>query len=265
MIYLIFPLLFFINCFANVIEPYLHDIEVEESNSGIANIDCVYVINLKNRLSKWKKIQAEFLMHNIKVNRVNAINGWFLKEEEKQTLFGSSPIRMRGGQIGCLLSHLSVIRDAYLRQFNCIWICEDDIMICEDPHQLSSFIHCLNEVCPDWDILYTDVDTKNSSGKRVPSLSSDFRPDEDHWPLEYYTTRIPINHEIDQIRQRFGAYSMIISRSGIKKILNYFTSRFLWTSYDIDIHYIPNIIQFSLNRDLVSVDFTLPSDTEKNN
>ena len=244
------------------IQEYLIEIKETTASSGMNCVDCVYVINLENRKERWQNTNVALNSYGIYPIRVNAINGWNLTEQDKENLLGPYPDRMRGGQIGCLLSHLSVIRDAYEREYQCIWVCEDDIKIIENPHQLSDIIEKLNTLDPCWDILYTDVDAKNSKGERIPSLMSDFRLDQIYFPIEYYRQRIKVNEDISEIKQRFGAHSMIVSKRGIEKILNYFTKLYLWTAYDIDIHYIPCIKQYALNRDLVSVDYTLGSDTE---
>ena len=65
-----------------------------------------------------------------------------------------------------------------------------------------------------------------------------------------------------RIYQRFGAYSMILSKTGIENVLRHFTNNYLWTSYDVDIHYIPGIRQYCVNRDVVSINYKIRSDTE---
>lgn len=252
----------FISYADSPLNDYLFNIEIENENSGMNIIDCVYVINLEKRSDKWIRTKEALNKYLIYPNRVNAFNGWLMTQEEKQNLFGTYPIILRGGEIGCLISHISVIRDAYQRGYECIWVCEDDIAIYESPHKLRRILTKLYSLIPDWDVLYTDIDSKDSEGNRVPSISSLFRPDQQYHSLDYYTTTKQIHKDILEIRQRFGAYSMLISRRGIEKILNYFSNVYLWASYDVDIHYIPSIKEFSLTRDLISIDFNQPSDTK---
>jgi len=243
------------------IENFLINIELQNSYSGMQNVDCIYVINLEHRFEKWLTTKKGLESYGIYPNRVNAINGWQFSEEVKQSLLGPHPLRLRGGQIGCILSHISALQDANKKGFEIIWVCEDDIEICENPHQISQYLALLSNLDPQWDILYTDSDSKNSEGMRVPSLVSDFRPDLPHFPPSYYIQRRFVHGDIQRIYQRFGAYSLLISKKGIRKILDHFLNNYLWTAYDIDIHYVPNIRQYCIHRDLVSINYKTPSDT----
>jgi len=51
---------------------------------------------------------------------------------------------------------------------------------------------------------------------------------------------------------RYGAYSMIVSKKGIQKILNYFDKNRFYTPYDIDIHFIPKINEYICNEEIVT-------------
>lgn len=246
------------------IENYLTEIVVQDFVSGINGVDCVYVINLEHRPQKWIEVRNAFNAFGIHPNRVNAINGWMLSKEDQQMLCGNYPLRLRGGQIGCILSHISILQDAFKRGYSVIWVCEDDIQICENPHQLSNLISQLSIIDSEWDVFYTDSDSKNRFGEIAPSVSSDFRPDFPHRDLLYYTKKEIINQDLIRKNQRFGAYSYILSRRGIGKILDHFTKNYLWTSYDIDMHYTPEIRQYCMRRDLVSINWKKSSDTEYN-
>jgi GR25 family glycosyltransferase involved in LPS biosynthesis len=242
---------------------YLKPIEISEFESGLELVDCIYVINLDIRPEKWQRMKTLFEAQNIKINRMSGINGWEISEEVKRELVGNYPIRMLGGQFGCYLSHLSTVKDAYKRGFNIIWILEDDIEFTEDVNQIPYLLAKLSGIDPDWDVFYTDIDIKNRAGERIPSVTSDFRPDQEYYPLNCYTARTVIDKDIMKIGQRFGLHSVLISRKGIKKIIDYFTHVYLWTAVDIDIHYIPTIRQYSATRDIVANCISIPpiSDT----
>lgn len=245
---------------------HLSAITLTELDSGFNAVDCIYVINLDRRPEKWERVNALLKDQGMHGNRVSAVDGWSLTEEDQAELAGAYPVRMLGGEVGCLLSHVSAIKDAYERGFNVAWIFEDDIEFAENPHQLSALIKKLNMLDPGWDILYTDVDSKNSSGETILALASDFRPDRPvALPLSYYLFRTRISQDFLLLRQRYGLYSYIVSRKGMKKIYDYFSHVHLWTAADIDIHYIPGIRQYSTIRDIVSIWCHSPfSDTKQN-
>ncbi|HEX2579482.1 MAG TPA: glycosyltransferase family 25 protein, partial [Rhabdochlamydiaceae bacterium] len=195
------------------------------------------------------------------VNRFSAVDGRQLTNEDIKSLRGNYDRPLTKGMIGCLLSHISLLKEAYDRGYNVIWVLEDDIEIVDDIRRIPPLLSALYEIDPDWDVFYTDIDGKNSSnGEYVPSLSSDFRPDDFfHHPLSDYLKREIVGDGIMRIGQRFCTHSLIISRKGIEKIFNYFTHVYLYSQIDIDMHYIPGIRQYSVVKDIVSVN-PAPSD-----
>lgn len=245
--------------FASAIFKHLPSIEITQHNSGLRLIDCIYVINLNERPERWERTQSMCQKYHIYPNRVSAINGWLIPDEEQDELAHPFPRRLRGGQLGCLLSHLSILADAKQRNFDFIWVMEDDIEILEDPKVLVKMIAGLLSLDANWDIFYTDVDFRDDQGGYVRSYDTDFRPGEN--PTNHYLERLNITKDIMRIGCRFGTHSMIISKKGIEKIYKYFTTRPLWTAIDIDIHYIPEIREYSSRRDIVSNLLSSPSDT----
>lgn len=233
------------------LESSLRKIELAEASSGVELVDCVYVINLDERPTKWERMKALCDERGIHAQRVSGINGWKLPRQAFRDL--QVPSRLSPGHLGCLLSHCSVIKDALDRRFEIIWVCEDDLEFVEDVKEVSRLLKIVDQIDPNWDVFYTDRDSKNEQGKRLISVGSDFRPHQKHQPLSYYTRRVAVTPEILQIGQRFGLYSALISRRGMEKIWDYFCQVDLWTSIDIDIHYIPGIRQYASIRDLVTV------------
>lgn len=170
---------------------------------------------------------------------------------------------MRGGQIGCLLSHLSVIVDADKKWYSHIWVCEDDIQINEPKEVIDNLIVNLSSIDPEWDLLFTDPDSKNSRGEHIISWNLYMRPDQPALPLSHYRRRIVVSKDLMRIGQRFGMYSVIISQRGIKKIVDYYSHVYLWYPIDFDIFYIPDIKAYAARRDIVTVNWKIPiSDTE---
>jgi GR25 family glycosyltransferase involved in LPS biosynthesis len=240
--------------FETPIVKYLIDyIYMDCRYSNIHPIECVYVINLDRREDKWKRVSKNFNKYNVCATRVSAIDGWSLTYEQRQELSGNYPVKLQEGHTGCLLSHVSVLKDAYEKGLDLIWIVEDDIEILDNIRKILEILSRLDEIDPDWDVFYTDVDSKNKKGETIQSLSSQFRPDRKYHSLAYYLKRKEVDKDIIKLGQRFGNYSYIVSKKGIKKILDYFTHTYLWAAFDIEIHYIPGIREYSSNYDIVSV------------
>jgi GR25 family glycosyltransferase involved in LPS biosynthesis len=229
---------------------YLKSIEVSETRSGLKPINCIYVINLDERPEKWVRMQPIFKKQGLRVNRVSAINGWKLPKKALWELQGPYRTSITKGEIGCILSHISVLKDAYDRGFEMIWIFEDDVEFLEDIHQIPELLKKLSVIDPDWDIFYTDIDIQKN-GKYIPALAVWSRPDQQLFPLEYYTERRRLCEDIMMVRLRYGMHSVLFSRRGIEKVLHYFTHVYLWSAIDIDIHNIPGIRQYSTTRDMV--------------
>lgn len=233
-----------------------------QPQSGMQSIDCMYVINLKEREEKWKRMQTICAEHTLFPSRVNAVKGTSLTTKTLKKLFGPYPYRrLKRGQVGCLLSHISIFADASARQFNRVWICEDDIEFIEDPHQLPELLDNLSQLDPDWDILYTDIESivpncykefNCEPGTELPNRSHDFRPNQYHYPLSYYLSKCVLNEDFTRIGQRYGSYSYFVSKKGIQKLVNYFLYIYLWTPIDVDVHYVPHIREYRLNKKVVS-------------
>lgn len=227
----------------NVISHQLTEIELTEFHSGIKSIDCIYVINLEKRYERWQRTQAICRSHGLFVNRVNAINGWKLNRRILRELT-TSDHQITKGAIGCLLSHLTILRHALKNQFAAIWIMEDDITFVNNPHQIRSLLKELTEIDPDWDIFYTDI--------------------RNHWNyvIKPIKQKNFITERLLRVGRRYGTHSIILSKKGIEKVFTYFTEKKISTPIDIDIHSIPNIRKYSPAWHITSVVESSISDTE---
>jgi GR25 family glycosyltransferase involved in LPS biosynthesis len=222
------------------------------------NIDFIYTINLDERPAKFESCTSQLHPYGIFPYRFSAVNGWKLtltaindlgikySTGMKTDLMGtyypldgegapcheimSVPGRnyfchcMSRGAIGCALSHLSVLQDALDSGYKAIWVMEDDIQVLQDPHLISKRIDELDKLVGKngWDMLFTDQDTiNNNTGKYVPCLSHARRPNFSPSHPERFAKRTEINKDFRKVGARYGMYSVIIRRSGIKKILNF--------------------------------------------
>jgi len=269
------------------VEKYFKPALNKPESNGIANIDFIYVINLDKRHERYQRTKEALEPFEIYPYRFSAVNGWELPFEALgelgivyQSWMPKGPIcstyRKSGfkehesfevmkevgtayychslsrGAMGCLLSHLSIIQDAYDSGYKTIWVMEDDIKVIGNPHELSFLLNGLNRQAPDWDVLFTDNEIKGSGGVPVPCTMIRPRPLLQVQPLEYYMTRTPLNADITKIGMRFGSASMIINRSGMKKLLDYFKTYKIYFPYDIDNFLVPGINLYTCNKDIVS-------------
>ena len=160
-------------------------------------------------------------------------------QEDGNTYFAMG---LSQGSIGIVLSHLSVLQDAYDSGYETIWIMEDDVDPVADPRQIPQLIQELDTLVDEWDILFTDIDTKNSAGTPVPCRAMASRPNYCMDTLDSYWPRFhAISSNLSRVGMRYGAYSMIVRRSGMEKILNYFKSYGIFLPYDIDFWLVPDI------------------------
>jgi len=268
------------------IEKYFKKIEDKSPGHSMTNVDYIYLINLDHRTEKLQQTLDQLNPYGINPYRFSAVNGWKLSSEAidelgiKYQVGMQSPIAsvfrqedgeeymsfevmkevgvtyfchsLSRGAIGCFMSHLSILQDAYDSGYETIWIIEDDIRVVENPLLLSSLIAKLDFlVSKEWDILFTDNEIKGANGMPVPCGLIRPRPNFQVQPLEYYTKRVKIDEDFTRIGMRFGSHSMIVRRSGMKKILDYVKKYKIYFPYDIEYFYTPGIRLYQCNRDIV--------------
>lgn len=257
--------------------------------SSVRNIDYIYVINLDQRPEKFAKCLEQLSLYGIEPYRFSAVNGWELSldtiNDVGVTLEHWMPkdhwgtyypdfephhevVQMLGrnyfchcmsrGAIGIVLSHLSILQDAYDSGYETVWIMEDDIDILQDPHVLSDLIDELDRIAS-WDVLFTDPDTKNQQGQYVPSFGFAWRPN--YYPPDpsQFSQRVDVG-SFRKVGSRFGAYSMIVRRSGMEKILSFFKKHKIFLPYDIDFVFPDGINLFTVRSDIVSTQIGAHSD-----
>lgn len=275
---------------ASDISNYFKKIEIntDEKIHSLPEIDFIYMINLDRRPERFARSKDALAPFGIVPYRFSAVNGWeeitpkalgelgivfepgieegpvctvyrhagdkeytsFEIMKEKGTAYYCHSLSR--GAIGCLLSHLSILQHAYDSNYNTIWIMEDDIKIISNPRELSYFVQTLNQLAPDWDVFFTDNEIKGGNGEPVPCTVIRPRPLVTLKPLEYYLNRSYLTHDITKIGMRFGSASMIINRSGMKKLLDYFKTYKVYFPYDIDYFFVPEINLYTSNRDIVT-------------
>lgn len=253
-------------------------------------IDFIYMINLDERPEKFAESKRQLAPYKIVPYRFSAVNGWKLSLEDigklalrvepwmKNSIMGTRyPLDLGGqplhemlqpgksyfshcmtrGAIGIVLSQLSILEDAYRSGYKTIWVMEDDIEVIKNPNNLPKYIRQLDALVGknNWDILFTDPDTKNRDGNYVPCLGYAKRPNFSPKNPDRFLVRKKISPIFSKINARYGTYSAIIKRSAIKKIRRFFKKYGVFLPYDMEFYLPENINLYTLNFDVVS---TLP-------
>jgi GR25 family glycosyltransferase involved in LPS biosynthesis len=286
--------------YANI-EDHLKKAEGKLYIHKMRNIDFIYMINLDQRPEKFEAASQQFHNYGIYPYRFSAVNGWELSLEaindvglkyrpgmmplkatfypleahgmpryEFMREFGRTYFchKMARGSIGCALSHISILKDAWDSGYETIWVLEDDIEVIGDPRIIPDLINKLNSLIgkENWDVLFTDQNYRQPNGQYLIAHGAAERPDMDCSLKERYSEKYTINQEISRdfrrISARFATHSMIIQRSGIKKLLEFALTHKIFSAYDLENYLPPGIKRYSLTQDLVSNMLGAPSDNE---
>ena len=291
-----------IGCSA-AIEDHYRKLEAKSSHATeIQGIDYTYLINLDTRPEKFQASTAQLSFYNIRAERFPAIYGWGLSAGvinaiglhyapgmwpglENALHF---PMQWNGasqfvkindscygltffsgwttpGAIGCTLSHLSVLNDAYKSGYETIWVLEDDFHIVEDPHILASRIEELDELTDKkWDILYTDHDyltLEHPNAALFKQLPMKWRPDMPFFDLDSLLEHMPIGEHFFKIGSRNRTHSYLIRRRGMEKILKFYQERGMFLPLDHELAFIPELTLYVTSDSIVTSSETV-SDTK---
>lgn len=294
-LFLLGLLLIFAKGFGHI-EDHLKIIGERSDVHRMKHIDFIYMINLDERPEKWQFCNDQLNPYGIFPYRFSAVNGWKLTLEAINDVglkyhpasmsggyLGTSyldptleqthgPINTEGqtyfchcmarGTIGIVLSHLSVLRDALLSNYNTIWVMEDDIEVLSNPRELSSLIKKLDRTVGknNWDVLFTDRNSRDPQGKEIPARGIAPRPNFNPHSIEQYLTYSQIDNNFIRLGARFGAYSMILRKSGIQKIYNFIMSHSIFHPYDMDFYLPPGLKMYTVVNNVVSNFPLAPSD-----
>jgi GR25 family glycosyltransferase involved in LPS biosynthesis len=305
MIRIFFPLFLICVCPFGIlysgIENHYKRIENKTDGHSFGSIDFVYLINLDHRTGKWKDCVEELVPHGIKPFRFSAVNGWKIQHQALQEIGMRFHPSMRGGgmgsiflwddgkeyqshelvrkagqtyfchclsrgSIGCLMSHVSIMKDAYNSGYELVWIMEDDIEAVRDPSLLLSYIDELDHLIGrgNWDLLYTDRDYRSNDGGYILSFGTDYRPDVETRNQEKFNIDKKISKNLRRMGSRFGTHSMIWSRSGLKKYLEHIEKHGMFLPIDMDIHLARGIKIYSVLEDVVTNKLNVISDNAEN-
>jgi len=292
-----FPLLLIAQLFGDI-ESHLKSASDKGEEHSMRNIDFIYMINLDQRPEKWERSIQQLAPYGIQPYRFSAVNGWeltfadleevglkfapgmeggfmgtcyppeakFEPSHEMISIYGRTYFShcMARGTIGIVLSHVSVLQDAYDAGYETIWVMEDDIEVIQDPRLIPDLIDQLDDAVGrgNWDILFTDRDQRAASGSYSIVYWASLRPDY----LSYgpgandYTLNRQVSPVFRRIGARYGAHSMIIRRSGMQKLLRFFKAHRVFLPYDIEYVLPRGIKLYTVLSDVVSNSLMAPSD-----
>ncbi|MBX7066657.1 MAG: glycosyltransferase family 25 protein [Parachlamydiales bacterium] len=250
---------------------------------SMQGIDFIYLINLDERPEKLRTSLDQLSPFQIYPYRFSAVNGWKLTLEEINDIGVIYSPEMEGGfmgtsyhtfepsheviqnfgqtyfshcfakgPMGCTLSHLSVLQDAWDSGYETIWVMEDDIEVIQDPRILPNIIKRLDDQVGkgNWDILFTDRDMRDMAGNYTTTYWAGRRPD--YMSNNDFAMKKRISEDFFQIGARSGTHSMVIRRSGMKKLLQFFKAHQIFLPYDMEIILPRGIKLYTVAEDIIS-------------
>ena len=113
--------------------------------------DNIFCINLEKRPDRKERLEKQLIDTKLNVEWFRGYDGDILKPFIDSNVL----VRRTGGYLGCLLSHLEVIKISYRRGYERVLILEDDISIHKNLHE--EFNKIANNIVNqnlDWDVLY---------------------------------------------------------------------------------------------------------------
>lgn len=261
-------------------------------NHYIRNIDFIYLINLDNKPEKYAQAKIQLEQYKIYPYRFSAVNGWelpletiediglkyrpgmtplmatsFVKKDGRiltnnsfMTVYGKTYFMhgMTLGTIGRTLSHISVLQDAYDSGYETIWVLQDDIQVLKNPKKISNLVRELDQAIGrnNWDLLFTDINYRLDAGQYVSADGAVRRPDMDCNAAfrfsPHFTNFEHINSQFRKMPVRYSANSLIIRRSGIEKLLQFYHTHNIYAPYDLENSLPEEIQRYGLTFDLVT-------------
>lgn len=114
--------------------------------------DNVFLINLNRRPDRLKEATDELNSVGIKFNVFNAVDGNTFNDLTILSEYRGNIRKLKPGAIGCLLSHISLIKYAKEKGLKNILIFEDDVVFSKNFNLF--FDTVVNEIPKDWGMFY---------------------------------------------------------------------------------------------------------------
>ena len=131
-------------------------------------INKIYCINLDFDKERYEKVEDQFKLHNLTVERFSGIVGSTIKQEDYPNIIKKNSILLKNkcGSTGCYLSHM-IIWDKILENPNIeiALILEDDIILHKNFKK--KFVNNYNLTPDNWELLY--LGTGKMKGTKINS------------------------------------------------------------------------------------------------
>jgi len=162
----------------------------------VADLKSFY-INLDNAVERRAHMSAQISNISFEIERFSAILGSVVKEKIPG---------MSNGQLGCLLSHLTLLEDRQNNNFNLL-ILEDDVVLSQDIDLLPSLPGYMSNNLPDWDVVYIDATIVQ------PSLMSYFFSLKKQLPPKQISVV-----KVERNMQAFGTHGYLVNKNSTAKL-----------------------------------------------
>ncbi len=92
-------------------------------------VSCCYVINLRDKPGRWKRMQEELSRIDVSVERIDAVNGKEELKDQEPPFSRETFRRLTPGEYGCLKSHELVWRKIAAGADDFCLVLEDDVLL----------------------------------------------------------------------------------------------------------------------------------------
>ncbi|CAH1972786.1 unnamed protein product [Acanthoscelides obtectus] len=172
----------------SILKPYVRPLPKKDT----LVFDKIYMINLKRRHERRKRMLTCFDELGLEVDLVDAVDGQALNESFLGKIlflpgfedpYHKRPMKL--GEIGCFLSHYNIWRDVVHNKYSSVLILEDDIRF--EPFFRTRVKALMNEVnkMPSWDLVYYGRKILQDDEKWVDGTNYLVEAGYSYWTLGY--------------------------------------------------------------------------------
>lgn len=214
----------------------------------------IFIINLEDKVERWKKVTARFKRNNVKYTQFKAVDGrcktdaecrkkraLFMKKYKVKMALGEYPLKELLPASSLTIGTILILREMVENRWERVLICEDDIVFGRELHtRFKKGVQELEKYLPDWDVLYLGCGSycgyrgvsKTKTGKnKYKSTLMKFYPDTGIYVEYRDDLRNPcgdcprISENLSRPAQPGGTWCYGYSLKGAKKMLKYINNQ----------------------------------------